>query len=195
MFTGVEDYLVAGRECGACTACCTHLHVDEPDLQKLAGITCTNCSVGNGCAVYATRPKICRSWFCGWRIMREFDDAWRPDRSQILIALETENIPEQYETRFALRFDLIGSLAVVLEPRFLECVVAMVEEKNPVFVCVPKSPGRAAGKTFLNEMLEEPVRLRDVAAIRRLVVEAVGAAAKHEGEALTLKHAGVTKGP
>jgi hypothetical protein len=188
MFTGVEQHLVPGRECGECTACCTVLHIDDPELQKPAGITCANCAAGKGCTIYQTRPKTCRSWFCGWRVMAQYDDSWRPDRSQILIALETENIPPQYEMRLAVRFDLIGSLAVVLEPRFLESVAALVEERRPVFVCVPNAPGRAAGKTLLNEMLEEPVRLRDLAAVRRVVVEAVGSAARHEGEMLAFKH-------
>ena len=188
MFTGVEDYLVSGRECGECTACCTHLHVDEPDLQKHGGVTCSNCKENSGCAIYATRPKICRTWFCSWRIMAQFDESWRPDKSGILISLETENIPPAYEVRFALRFDLIGNLAVVLQPRFLELVSAMVEERKPVFLCVRKTPGRRAGSTFLNPILEEAVRLRDYATIKRLVVEAVGAAATYDGEALSFKH-------
>jgi hypothetical protein len=87
-----------------------------------------------------------------------------------------------------MKFDLIGSLGVVLQPRFLESVAFLVEQRHPVFVCVPKKAGHAAGKTFLNEMLEEPVRLRDHAAIRRLVVEAVGAAARHEGEEIVFKN-------
>jgi hypothetical protein len=96
MFTGVEDYLVPGRECGECTACCTHLHIDEPELQKPGGVTCGNCRENAGCTIYATRPKVCRTWFCCWRIMAEFDDSWRPDKSNILITLETANIPPEY---------------------------------------------------------------------------------------------------
>jgi hypothetical protein len=188
VFTGVEQHLVPGRECGECTACCTVLHIDTPELQKPAGTTCVNCTAGKGCGIYETRPQICRSWFCGWRVMPQYDESWRPDRSQILIALEAENIPPQYAKRLALRFDLIGSLAVVMQPRFLECIAALVEARHPVFVCVPKTPGRTAGKTFLNELLEEAVRSRDFVALRRLIVEAVGAAARHEGEVLAFKH-------
>ena len=47
--TAYKSYLVPDRECGACTACCTHLAIVAID--KLAGVTCEHCIAGAGCAI------------------------------------------------------------------------------------------------------------------------------------------------
>ncbi|ADY26835.1 protein of unknown function UPF0153 [Deinococcus proteolyticus MRP] len=56
-----------GRSCTACGACCT-----APDIAALGkplGQPCQHLGAGCLCAIYATRPSICRSyqpdWVCG----------------------------------------------------------------------------------------------------------------------------------
>ena len=54
----------AGRECGACSLCCTVLRVDE--LRKLGGTPCVHQRAAGGCGIYAERPGICRAYRCLW---------------------------------------------------------------------------------------------------------------------------------
>lgn len=74
--------LAPRRECGDCVACCELLYVN--DLQKPAGTSCKHCT-SKGCGIYATRPAVCREWFCGWRRVAGLAEELRPDRSGILI--------------------------------------------------------------------------------------------------------------
>ncbi len=82
-----------GRSCGDCDLCCT--------VHGVTGVTetgerCKNLRSGtvtlldmhmetshhpqSGCAIYANRPKMCREWFCAWRLGLGTDDD-RPDRA------------------------------------------------------------------------------------------------------------------
>lgn len=79
--------LVAGRECGDCTACCDVLKIDTRDLQKPAGMPCIHRSA-HGCAIHAMRPDICRAWFCGWRRVEGMSDAARPDLCGLMVSLD-----------------------------------------------------------------------------------------------------------
>jgi len=56
--------LDSSRKCGPCTACCTALGVEE--LNKPRGVICKH--ICNGCAIYATRPESCRTYYCAWRV-------------------------------------------------------------------------------------------------------------------------------
>ena len=78
--------VLADRACGDCVACCTTLAVDTPDFKKPAGTPCTHLASG-GCGIYAVRPHICRTWFCGWRRVATMPDQARPDRSGLLVSL------------------------------------------------------------------------------------------------------------
>lgn len=78
--------LVPGRDCGACTACCFELTIDDAALSKPPRQTCVHC-VAEGCAIYAKRPQDCRSWFCLWRRIADLSDALRPERSGLMACL------------------------------------------------------------------------------------------------------------
>lgn len=81
------------RDCGDCTACCTHLTVNSPDFAKPAGIACSHLTPG-GCGIHAVRPHICRTWFCVWRRRADLSDAARPDRSGLLVSLNFVGQPQ-----------------------------------------------------------------------------------------------------
>jgi hypothetical protein len=81
--------LVANRECGTCTACCTLLHINAAEFTKPAGVTCTNCT-GSGCNIYSNRPDICRAYYCFWRLYDVLAEQHRPDRAGILFQITTE---------------------------------------------------------------------------------------------------------
>ena len=84
--------LVAGRSCGDCVVCCEVLEVDTPDLRKRAGALCVH-STGRGCGIHATRPEICRAWFCGWRRIGAMPDEARPDLIGLLVSLDFNRAP------------------------------------------------------------------------------------------------------
>lgn len=104
------------RQCGACTACCHVLEIDDPELQKPAGVLCRHCD--KGCVIYDRRPKVCRDWLCMWR---EFpgllDESWRPDRSGVLMRMaEVDDSDIQvpyFEILDAAKVDWTGLAAVV----------------------------------------------------------------------------------
>ncbi|MEH3039057.1 MAG: YkgJ family cysteine cluster protein [Sphingomonas paucimobilis] len=85
--------VVPARDCGDCTACCTHLTVNSPDFAKPAGVPCSHLTQG-GCGIHAVRPRICRTWFCVWRRRADLPDAARPDRSGLLISLNFVDRPQ-----------------------------------------------------------------------------------------------------
>ncbi|MEG3174705.1 YkgJ family cysteine cluster protein [Sphingomonas sp. RB3P16] len=85
--------VLADRECGACTACCTVLTVDTPDFKKPAETPCVHLGA-QGCGIHAVRPRICRTWFCAWRRIARLPDAARPDRSGLLVSLNFVNAPQ-----------------------------------------------------------------------------------------------------
>lgn len=74
------------RTCGSCTACCTHLGVEE--LKKYSGQKCPKLlppSAGaKRCSIYSTRPKACAGYQCMW-LSGFGPESLRPSRSGILI--------------------------------------------------------------------------------------------------------------
>ncbi|WP_354291044.1 YkgJ family cysteine cluster protein [Sphingomonas sp. PvP055] len=84
--------VLADRACGDCTACCTVLTVDTPEFRKPGGTPC-DYLVAQGCSIHASRPHICRTWFCGWRRTAAMPDQARPDRSGLLVSLNFERAP------------------------------------------------------------------------------------------------------
>ena len=75
--------LVAGRDCGNCTVCCVAPNIDKPEIQKLSGAACRHRTAG-GCAIYESRPFLCRRFYCVWRTVDIFGEAWRPGKSGVL---------------------------------------------------------------------------------------------------------------
>ncbi len=65
-----------GKTCGPCTLCCSALEISE--LKKPAGPACAHCAAG--CAIYASRPQVCRDFECDWLTDRALPLTLRPDR-------------------------------------------------------------------------------------------------------------------
>lgn len=78
------------RACGPCSACCTTLDVGPP-INSLRNTRCAHDGAGTGCAIYATRPDVCRAFACLWleeadaegRVLR---DEERPDLCGLFLA-------------------------------------------------------------------------------------------------------------
>jgi hypothetical protein len=86
------DRLAQDRDCGSCVACCKSLHIDKPELQKAAGVLCPH-NTGSACGIYATRPTICRTWYCLWRRIGELPNFTRPDKIGVMLSVDQHEPP------------------------------------------------------------------------------------------------------
>jgi hypothetical protein len=147
--------LVADRDCGACTVCCTALTIDQPELRKLAGHTCPNCIAGPGCTIYPTRPLVCRMWYCAWRQLDWIGESLRPDRSDVLICPTLEQLPAGYDPQFGLDVAVL-SQAGLRAHGLVEMLCHAVRANIATFLCLPGGPGQGGARMLLNEELKEP---------------------------------------
>lgn len=70
------------RPCDGCTECCSVFGVEEID--KDPWVPCDHLS-HEGCGIYATRPKYCRSFYCLWQNgMGGAED--KPDKLGVIFA-------------------------------------------------------------------------------------------------------------
>jgi hypothetical protein len=140
--------LVQNRECGECTVCCTVLLIDDPDFQKLPGVTCPNCKAGAGCQIYAMRPGACRGFYCGWRYMAELPEQLRPDRSGIMVRFIREHIPPGLKP-VGLNF-LLFDRRDVIGPGLADYFGRLVADNTAVFLSIRGPAGLSDGAVLLN---------------------------------------------
>lgn len=78
---------LSAGSCGSCTLCCTLLRV-ALDPPKPPRETCRHCTKA-GCAIYETRPAVCRSWRCAWLQSQDSPHPMprdtRPDKCGVVI--------------------------------------------------------------------------------------------------------------
>ena len=146
--TSYDIGLVPGRQCGDCTVCCTVMAIDKPEIQKEAGVTCRHC-VG-GCAIYDTRPPLCRDYYCGWRQLPILDESWRPDRSGVYVEVEP------VEGATGLSLVLVGNpLKTVRQTWFIDFIAIGVKGQVPLSLGILGPKGHQGASLLLNtrEML------------------------------------------
>jgi hypothetical protein len=155
--------LVPGRACGDCTVCCVAPNIDKPEIQKISGAACRHCA-GGGCAIYETRPPVCRSFYCAWRTVDIFGEDWRPDKSGVLAQVETQGIPEHFELSTGIGLMLVGNpLKIVRQKWFQDFVVTGVMNSVPLFLSLPGPRGYQAATVFLNtEQMRDAVKRQTV---------------------------------
>jgi hypothetical protein len=163
-----EGVLVPGRECGECAVCCTHLRIEDPELEKPGGVRCIHCPAGGGCAIYESRPKPCRTFFCGWRRIGYLGDEWRPDRSGIMI--QPGEIPPGSSAKVAVEFHLVGSPDVLETAGFAAVVAQFINYGAAVFLNVPRDPGVTDTQALLNDVIGEALAARNLNQVRRLLL-------------------------
>jgi len=178
-----ENRLVPGRACGECIACCKYFTIDTPELKKLPGDLCEHYIQRKGCGIYDKRPIACQDWYCGWRLLPQFNESWRPDRMEVMI--EFREAPPGY-AGMAIGFRLLGNLDVVLDMRFIDAVAAFVSSDVPVFLFVPGNVGQLSGKVFLNDGLKPSIVARNLAETRKQLALALEAGVRHKKERVTL---------
>lgn len=151
-----------GRDCGECVACCVELAIDDPELKKPDEVACPHLA-GDGCGVYERRPRTCRAWYCGWRLIG-FSEAMRPDRSKVLMIPEMGDQPG-YE-RGGLKLSPIGGdPEVLLQGELVDFIGKCVARDVPIWLTFGAGP--AAKRLMINELLKPAVRLGDRAGFVR----------------------------
>jgi len=148
--------LIPGRDCGGCTVCCVFPTINKPEIQKLSGARCRHAACG-GCAIYDSRPPVCRSYYCAWRTVDIFSDDWRPDKSGVLAYVETEGISDAFDLSTGIGLMLVDNpLKTVRQKWFQDFVVTGVMNSVPLFLSLPGPRGHQAATVSLNteQMLE-----------------------------------------
>lgn len=152
---------LAARQCGPCTACCTELQIEAPELHKKAGVRCPH--LAKGCGIYETRPGVCREFLCGWRLFAELTDDWRPDLSGVLAMRKApQELPAQWQgAGFGIHLAVTGGEAAITRPGFAEYVVGLMHRGVAV------SMSAASPVTLVNDHMDA----HDVEAARIRLVE------------------------
>ena len=167
---------VPGRECGGCTVCCVLLEIQEPSIAKPAGVACRHLMEGTGCAIHATRPDVCRTWMCGWRLIPGLSDEWRPDRSGILIYQIPCHEPGFVTTAFILC--LMRGTEHLKDMGLLGFVQHCVTTGVPLYLSLHLG-GPQREHRFLNRLLAPLVQKNDgdgfIAALHQIVADLSGA--------------------
>jgi hypothetical protein len=164
----VLDHLVPGRGCGTCNSCCIWLTIDDPQLHKAQGHRCANLQPDCACAIYQTRPRTCREYYCGFRRLDWVPDTLRPDQSSVLIGLQYDGPPSDPNRRLGVSFSLLSDAALEAD-RLTETVAAAVGAELPVWLHIPGPPGYTAAAARIDAVLQEPVRTRDFATVLRIL--------------------------
>lgn len=153
----------AGNSCGDCTVCCMALDVEE--IGKKAGKLCEHCTP-KGCGIYETRFEVCRDFLCGWRVVPQLGDAWRPDRSGVLIlGMEAGKLPEEHRAMGnGVQFVILGGEKAIQRPGFAEYVMTLVARNVAVYLSADTP------KSLINPYLRAKVAAKDKAGVIEMLI-------------------------
>ncbi len=165
-----DSYIVPGRECGSCIACCRDLAIVEEGFNKLPGKVCDHCT-GSGCAIYESRPQLCRTYHCGWRTLPNMDESWRPDRSGILITLDLR--AESGEIGGDANLIVVGDASVVEGDRFAGMAAGFIESGTKTFLVLPGAEGMMAYHAYLNDLLGPPIKARNLERVKAMLKDCI----------------------
>ncbi len=172
--------LIPGRECGECNVCCVSLTIDDAEMQKPQGYRCRNTLPDKRCAIYPTRPRTCREFFCGWRQLKWIRQTMRPDVSGVLVRQHGEISKTDGTPRIGVIFTLLTNAALKAEG-LAESVAAAVAADIPVYLSIPGPPGYTSSSARINEVLLHAVQTSDKEEVLRILraARAKGRAGKH----------------
>jgi Fe-S-cluster containining protein len=80
-----EAAAAAGRQCGDCSMCCKVMAIEDILLSKPAHQWCQHARSGGGCAIYETRPAVCRTFACCWLILKDMGSHWKPTKCKMVL--------------------------------------------------------------------------------------------------------------
>lgn len=150
----LERLLVPNRTCGECNVCCIALRIEEPELQKKADVRCPNLSEEKGCSIYNDRPDVCRTWYCGWRILPFLEDDMRPDRTRVLIKFDG--------SRFTFQPIRREGSSDLLKMNVMNAIATLVSNDKKVQLSVPTRPGFTNALSPVNEVIKPSLQTMDL---------------------------------
>lgn len=164
----MEGDIIPGRDCGSCNVCCVSLTIDDPELQKPQGYRCKNALSDNSCAIYPARPHTCRSFNCGWRLLKWVRQTLRPDLSGVLIRLHYDVSAATGARTLGVIFTLLGKRALKAEG-LAESIAAAVSAEVPVYLQIPGPPGYTSSQARMNDALRYAVQTKDKEAVLEIL--------------------------
>lgn len=85
---------MTNRECGNCEVCCITPAIEDPSLNKPAGVVCPHLNQSKSkhkCMIYADRPMAyCGTFFCSW-MMGFGNEEDQPSKNGLLTNINTFN--------------------------------------------------------------------------------------------------------
>lgn len=174
----IEDFLVAGRECGECTVCCISLTINTPEIVKLPNVPCENLTASGGCGIYNSRPDICGKMFCAWRSIADLGDEWRPDKMGVLLEYSEENFPGEFAGKIGFRITILDKEKVINNNAVAAFVAYQVANGTPCIISYGIEPSELLSTGFLNYALGNVVRENRVNAIHNEIKNAIEACEK-----------------
>jgi hypothetical protein len=145
----------AEKTCGPCQVCCVALKIKAPELRKESQVPCPHL-VQKGCGIYDSRPAVCRSFLCGWRLMPELNESWRPDLSGVmLLPLSQAQTPQAYRAAGPGWVFVISDAGKAITPRLGRLIAGMVTRRVAVFLSA------LTPRIQINEQLERSVAAGD----------------------------------
>ena len=89
---------VTPKPCGPCNLCCKLVEVEQ--LNKPLGRWCAHTAPAKGCAIHPERPASCVAFQCGWSLLSDLDERWRPDNSKFILLTPEGQIIVQCDPGF-----------------------------------------------------------------------------------------------
>ncbi len=137
-----------GRDCGACTVCCTVKPISTGGIVKAPGVTCEHCTT-KGCAIYETRYDICIGYLCGWKWAPFIGEDMRPDKSGLLFDVVQEPTTDGYIGEVTiLAFRSSGDFAKGRTP---DLIASLIGRGVSVQLSRPGPPGMLNAKARVNQ--------------------------------------------
>jgi hypothetical protein len=136
------------------------------EIDKEAGRYCQHCLPGKGCGIYETRFEVCRGFLCGWRRVPQLGEAWRPDKSGILmLTQEVAKLPEAYRAAGpGVNFMILGGEKAILRSGFAEYVTTLVARNVAVYLSADTP------KSLINPYLAEQAASRNIPAVTEMLL-------------------------
>lgn len=141
---------LVAKNCGACSVCCKELMFDIEGTRILAGVMCPHAAPPHGCSIHASRPEVCRSYFCGWHHLPSLGEDWRPDLSGVLISFRNGLAPDG--KRDGVDFELVGDHDKIAWPPLVAYIATLIVDGVPVYLSLPGEIGFGSPWVYLNNI-------------------------------------------
>jgi hypothetical protein len=118
-------------------------------LRKPQGFRCRNAQPDNSCAIYDSRPPSCRTFYCGWRLLKWVPEPLRPDKSGILVRT-FQPTPNKGPQKPGLVV-MPQPTSTINSDGFCEIVIAAIKAGIQIYLDIPSHPGYASAIVPINK--------------------------------------------